>query len=202
MCRLPDIGGWHGCFVDGREALSGFGDRSGVSARARGGSALASSGDVAVVGRDGDGGSLARDGVRGALDREADPPLEWRRPCRAWRPAAWQRRSGAGVGRGRPGGAGGPVGRRAAGWRFVERAQGGGVDERTAGLSGLCQTGDCLSASAGVQPAASAAAARALGHATRARGVQKNSAAQWRRRAGKPAGARSRCGPSTSTGSG
>ena len=31
---------------------------------------------------------------------------------------------------------------------------------------------------------------------------KKNSAAQWRRRAGKPAGARSRCGPSTSTGSG
>ncbi len=29
---------------------------------------------------------------------------------------------------------------------------------------------------------------------------KKNSAAQWRRRAGKPAGARSRCGPSTNTG--
>ncbi len=31
---------------------------------------------------------------------------------------------------------------------------------------------------------------------------KKNSAAQWRRRAGKPAGARSRCGLSTNTGSG
>ncbi|MCH8198316.1 MAG: winged helix-turn-helix domain-containing protein [Proteobacteria bacterium] len=31
---------------------------------------------------------------------------------------------------------------------------------------------------------------------------KKNSAAQWRRRAAKPAGARSRCGPSTNTGSG
>ena len=31
---------------------------------------------------------------------------------------------------------------------------------------------------------------------------KKNSAERWRRRAGKPAGAKSRCGPSTNTGSG